>query len=688
VLVVVALGAVLARALIVLSTVTAAIVVSVVAAAIVVPYVAALRRRGWSRTRAAAGVMGGVIVAAIGIVVVTIVAFLPVAVDIVEALDAGLHRIEETLSGAGLPPEGWDVVAAMTAALRSWLSGAAAALVGAVATAASIAVLALFTTFFLLVDGDEAAARLIEMAPPAKRNLLAAAGRDAIGRVGRFFRSAAIVGGIDALAAFAILVVLGIPLAAGLAVLVFLLGFIPYVGVVIAAAALVLVALATGGPGSAGIVLVLVVVGKIVERRYLGAFIPEADAQVHPAVVLVALPIGATVAGFLGLFVVVPVVAMFIAVNGALIEALDPGPALQRDPLVPGWLDRLAQWSWRILIVTIVGAISVAAIASVPFLFIPALFALFLAATLAPVVRGLLERGVGRPIAAGASTAATFVVVTLVTVLSLVSIVGEARAIAGTGTTGADDVVGGTDLTWLVEIVRAFGSWLVIVASDAVAAVAAIGAAIVLMALLTFLFLRDGAQIWAWFLDRLPTNARAQIGPAGSRASGILSGYMFGTAALAAFGAATQWLTMAIMGIPLALPLAVLSFFGGFIPYIGSAITTGFALLVTIAVGDPTDIAVMLAFTVIFNIVQGSFLAPLVYSRAVDLHPAVVLLSIPAGGAVAGITGMILIVPLLGVVAATWRAVLAAFAPGRDTTSSPGQTEVVARPAPVTVADS
>jgi predicted PurR-regulated permease PerM len=77
-----------------------------------------------------------------------------------------------------------------------------------------------------------------------------------------------------------------------------------------------------------------------------------------------------------------------------------------------------------------------------------------------------------------------------------------------------------------------------------------------------------------------------------------------------------------------------------------------------VATGSPTDIAIMGIFTIVFNIVQGNFVAPIVYSRVVSLHPAVVLVAIPAGAAVAGVIGMFLVVPFLGVVAAVWRTVL------------------------------
>ena len=93
-------------------------------------------------------------------------------------------------------------------------------------------------------------------------------------------------------------------------------------------------------------------------------------------------------------------------------------------------------------------------------------------------------------------------------------------------------------------------------------------------------------------------------------------------------------------------------------PLVGSAVTTGIAFLLTVTTGDPVAIIVMFAFTAIFNVVQGSVIQPLVFSRAVNIHPAIVLLAIPAGGTLGGILGMFLVVPFIGVVAATWRTVL------------------------------
>jgi predicted PurR-regulated permease PerM len=159
---------------------------------------------------------------------------------------------------------------------------------------------------------------------------------------------------------------------------------------------------------------------------------------------------------------------------------------------------------------------------------------------------------------------------------------------------------------------------------------------------------------------------------------------MIGTAAISGVGAASQWLIMVVLGIPLALPVAVLSFILCFIPYVGGFLSTGIAFLLAVAYGSPLDIGIMVIWTVVFNIVQGNIVSPLVYGRTVSLHPAVVLMAIPAAGAIAGILGMFLVVPALGVVAATWRPVLALIG-GTDAPGSPGLDEPASVPVPTLV---
>ena len=106
---------------------------------------------------------------------------------------------------------------------------------------------------------------------------------------------------------------------------------------------------------------------------------------------------------------------------------------------------------------------------------------------------------------------------------------------------------------------------------------------------------------------------------------------MIGTAAISFVGAASQFVIMVVLGLPLALPVFVLSFFLGFIPYIGGFLSTGIAFLITIAVGSQADIVIMAIWTLVFNIVTGNIVSPIVYGKTVHIHPAIVLVAIPAG---------------------------------------------------------
>ena len=184
---------------------------------------------------------------------------------------------------------------------------------------------------------------------------------------------------------------------------------------------------------------------------------------------------------------------------------------------------------------------------------------------------------------------------------------------------------------------------------------------LVITALLAYFMLRDGDRGWAGITSHLDGWRRTEVTLAGDRAVTMLGGYMIATGVLGAFNAITGFVVMTLLGLPLALPVAILSFFGGFIPYIGQFVTSVIAFLVAVAFGSTQDVIIMGIWTAVFNVVQGSVIAPLVYGRAVSLHPAIVLIVIPAGGALAGVLGMFLAVPLVGIIGAVWRHVLAAI---------------------------
>ena len=141
---------------------------------------------------------------------------------------------------------------------------------------------------------------------------------------------------------------------------------------------------------------------------------------------------------------------------------------------------------------------------------------------------------------------------------------------------------------------------------------------------------------------------------------------MIGTGAISFVGAASQLVIMVVLGIPLALPVFVLSFFLCFIPYIGGLRLDGDrASWSRSRSASPVDIAVMIVWTLVFNIVTGNIVTPLVYGRMVHLHPAVVLVAIPAARPSPACSACSSSCPAMAVVASTWRTVLAVIGTDR-----------------------
>ena len=190
-------------------------------------------------------------------------------------------------------------------------------------------------------------------------------------------------------------------------------------------------------------------------------------------------------------------------------------------------------------------------------------------------------------------------------------------------------------------------------ASGAALAAEVIGAALLTIVLLFFL-LKDGHQMWAWLLDRLPDRWRHRTDAAGSAGWHALAGYVRGTIIVASVDAIGIGAALLIVGVPLALPLTLLTFVAAFVPIIGATVAGAAAVLVALVANGPTEALIILAAVIIVQQTEGNLLEPLVMGRAVRLHPAVILVAVSAGTVLAGVAGAIVAVPL---VAVTYRVV-------------------------------
>ncbi|MFF9013319.1 AI-2E family transporter [Streptomyces sp. NPDC014870] len=183
---------------------------------------------------------------------------------------------------------------------------------------AAMAVLALLLIFFFLRDSHRAADALRSFAPGSTGDMVEAMGRRAFEAVEGFMRGTTIVALVDAVLITIGLLVLRVPGAVGLGALVFVTAYIPYLGAFLSGAIAVLVALADRGFVIALWVLGVVLAVQVIEGNVLQPAIQSRTVQMHPAVVMLAITAGASVAGILGMLLAVPVTAAAFGVIGEL----------------------------------------------------------------------------------------------------------------------------------------------------------------------------------------------------------------------------------------------------------------------------------------------------------------------------------------------------------------------------------
>jgi len=164
-----------------------------------------------------------------------------------------------------------------------------------------------------------------------------------------------------------------------------------------------------------------------------------------------------------------------------------------------------------------------------------------------------------------------------------------------------------------------------------------------------FFFLRDGGQIWQFLCRLLPGPARAPIARAGHYSWHTLVSYVRATVLVAFVDAVGIGVGLAVLGVPLALPLAALVFLGAFIPVIGATLSGAVAVLVALVTVGPVKALIVLAIVIAVQQLEGHVLQPLIMGRAVALHPLAVILAIAIGVVAAGIVGGLVAVPLLAV---------------------------------------
>lgn len=169
---------------------------------------------------------------------------------------------------------------------------------------------------------------------------------------------------------------------------------------------------------------------------------------------------------------------------------------------------------------------------------------------------------------------------------------------------------------------------------------------------LGFLFLKDGPAMWQWVLDRTGGRVRHRVDVAGRAAWGTLSTYVRGLTIVALFDAAGIALGLTLLGVPLVLTLALLQFFGSYIPTFGAFVAGAIAVAVALVSGGLTTALLTLLLVVAVQQIGNDVIEPWVMGRTLPLHAAVVLVAVTSGAILWGVAGALLFVPLAAAITA------------------------------------
>lgn len=333
---------------------------------------------------------------------------------------------------------------------------------------------------------------------------------------------------------------------------------------------------------------------------------------------------------------------------------------------VPVWLDVAGGWSWRLLVVALLVYVLGQVLATLYLVTLPLVVAVIIATLCVPAARSLEGRGLKPALAAAIVVLGGLAAIVGLVALLTPSFVEQILELRPTVEAGVESILEWAEsgpLGWDRERIDELLAQAQSTASSSssrifsgllsgVGVITEVFAGLALLVVLLFFIVKDGTEIVDWFIARTPDRHREQLRATGRRAWNALGGYVRGTATIALIDALGIGIGLAIIGVPLVLPLAVLVFLGGFLPVIGAFIAGLIAVLVALAAGGITKALLALALIIAVQQVEGNVLQPMIMRRAVALHPVVVLIALTAGAAVAGIVGAFLSVPLVAVIAA------------------------------------
>jgi predicted PurR-regulated permease PerM len=331
---------------------------------------------------------------------------------------------------------------------------------------------------------------------------------------------------------------------------------------------------------------------------------------------------------------------------------------------VPSWLATGAAWSWRLLLLAIAIYLIARVLGILYIVVVPCVAALLLTALLQPLASRLRRAGLPNMAATWVTLLIAAIVLGGLALLvadrvsadypTLLAEVKHTTAQVQSWLAGPPFHVKNTNVQKFLNNIPSYLSKHRALVEGTVVTGGKIASeffgGLVLMLFVMFFLIKDGERIWNWLLGAMRTPTARRVDRAGHASWLVLVYYMRGTVAVAAIHALVVGVALWVMGVPLAVPLAVLVFLAAFVPLVGLLVAGAIAIVVTLATKGWVDAVILLGILVIEDQLEAHLLQPQVVGKMIRLHPLAVILSLAVGGVLAGIPGAVVAVPIVAVI--------------------------------------
>jgi predicted PurR-regulated permease PerM len=162
---------------------------------------------------------------------------------------------------------------------------------------------------------------------------------------------------------------------------------------------------------------------------------------------------------------------------------------------------------------------------------------------------------------------------------------------------------------------------------------------------ITFFLLKDGHRLLEFLYRQVPPERARRLRTIADDVSDAIAGYVFGNFVISVLAGLVTYVTLQILDVPFATPLAILFGFFDLIPLVGATLGGILVGIVVAFVHFPVGLVVWAAVLILYQQVENNLIQPVIYRRTVELHPLIVIVAILIGASLLGILGALLAIP-------------------------------------------